>query len=275
MDLKEVYIMRFLTYYRLLGVFWFLVGMELTFNLKGFRVIKYMGVLLIIVGLYDIITGKSFKNSARENMEAAEKDKDNKESIRDFIRKHKSEKPLELILKILKKNSLAGIITVGISVVIFLSLGPITTSYFSPSKDAQAKNGSAGKNVSADKNSNLSKLTNSKLELDNKQLIISAEEVEQSSEGTYIKLKIDNHGKHALNLTDTSKTTLTDARGNIYELILSGSKNFFSSLEPGNSMECVLHFKRVEDFSNAELKSQLWSTENGITNYPFTLKIKE
>ena len=52
---------RFFNYYRLLGIVFLLSGLQLTFRTPDIAIIKYVGLFLMFVGCYDIITGKSMK----------------------------------------------------------------------------------------------------------------------------------------------------------------------------------------------------------------------
>jgi len=272
---------RFFNYYRLLGFMLFLAGLELTFRNNGFLLIRYLGIFLLCVGAYDVITGKSMKMATIINSPMPQKNAPKgseeaaplKEEPGSFNRK-------DFIKNLLKKNAILSILMLGAAVFLFSSSSTLTKKFFSYqnvntkvnipnyTENAEIKT-TAAEPVKETINLSTSYLQN--------QVVIKINSIEKTPKNTYLNVTIENNSKKGIQLSDLEKFQIVDDNKNIYKLTISNlSYNILNPIDASSSADLKLPFQCCDSSSKImKFKGQFWILTNGVQEVPFEMEIKK
>lgn len=279
---KEGYFMfRFLNYYRVLGFVLFLAGLELTFRSNSFILLRYLGIFLLFVGAFDVITGRSMKASAIINApmpnKASSTHPDDVQATKSvpiaFDKKN-------IIKSLLKKNAIFSIIILLAAVIIFKSSGSIGKKLFSyqdVNTKANVPNYFEDTGLSASKIEPVIETVNLSSSYLKNQVVIKINSIEKTPKGTYLNISIENNGKKSVQLTNYEKFVIVDSNNTVYNLVRSNcSYKIFDPIDCSSSSELKLAFAPCDSASKiTKLKGQFWALDNGVQEVPFEIVIKK
>jgi len=272
---------RFLNYYRVLGFVLFLAGLELTFRSNSFILLKYLGIFLLFVGAFDVITGRSMKASAIINAPMPKNTSStNTGNVQATEIPSAAFDKRNIIKSLLKKNAVFSIIILLIAVILFKSSGSIGRKLFSY-QDVNTKINSP--NYFGDTELSTSKvepiietINLSKAYLKD-QVVININSIEKTPKGTYLNISIKNNGKKSVQLTNYEKFEIMDSNNSTYNLVRSNcSYKIFDPIDASSSSELKLAFSPCESASKiTKFKGQFWALDNGVQEVPFEIVIKK
>ena len=269
---------RFFNYYRLLGIILFLLGLELTFRTGDITILKYIGLFLMFVGGYDIITGRSMK------VFTAVKTPLIKKSINSEVAKDESEVNSKdsfninksLFSKFFKINTIIGVATLAIAIIFFMSSGFIAKKYFNYSEVKHDFNYSSAltTDVPTTSTSVVTFKYCSKLLL-NEKVILKVNSLESNTKNTSLNISIENNGPSDIQLFGSNKFELVDESGNHFKFKLEDSIGIYTSADKSTTTDYRLVFDPLSNPSKSiSFKGQIWTLNGGIQNLPFNINIK-
>ena len=278
---RRLKMFRFLNYYRLVGFMLFLVGLELTFRNNGFILIRYLGIFLLCVGAYDVITGKSMKMSTIVNSPMPQKNTPTN-SQEEIPKKEESFKfdRKNIIKNLLKKNAILSILMLGAAVFLFNSSSTLTKKFFSY-QDVNTKVNFPNYAESTDIKTTVAEPVKETINLSTSylknQVVIKINSIEKTPKNTYLNVTIENNSKKGIQLSDLEKFQIVDDNKNIYKLTVSNlSYNILNPIDASSSADLKLPFQCSDSSSKImKFKGQFWILTNGVQEVPFEMDIKK
>lgn len=269
---------RFFNYYRLLGLILFLSGLELTFRTGDITILKYIGLFLMFVGGYDIITGRNIKVST------AIKTPMIKKSINSKVAKEESAVISKgsfivnkgFFSKFFKINTIIGVTTLAIAIILFMSSGFIAKKYFNYSEVKHDFNYSSA--LSTDVPTTATSVVTfnncSKLLL-NEKVILKVISLESNTKNSSLNITIENNGPSDIQLFGSNKFELVDESGNHFKFKQEDSIGIYTSADKSATTEYKLVFDPLSNPSKyISFKGQIWTLNGGVQNLPFSINIK-
>jgi len=273
--------LKFLNYYRVLGFVLFLAGLELTFRSNSFIILRYLGIFLLFVGAYDVITGRSMKASAIINAPMPKKASPAKpEDVQATENVPAAFDKKNIIKSLLKKNAVFSIIILLFAVIIFKSSGAIGRKLFSY-QDVNTKvnvpNYFADTEISTTNIEPVIETVNLSNSYLKNQVVIKINSIEKTPKGTYLNITIENNGKKSVQLTNYEKFQIIDSNNSIYSLVRSNcSFKIFDPIDVSSSSELRLAFAPSDSASKiTKFRGQFWALDNGVQEVPFEIIIRK
>jgi hypothetical protein len=264
-----VFMFRFFNYYRLLGIILFLSGLHFTFRTGDIVILKYVGLFLMFVGGYDIITGKNMKIATAIKTPMPEKTIT--DNSKDTVMTNK-----KIIGKLLKANTIIGVATLAIAIIFFMSSGFIAKKIFNYSDVKNNFNYSSAltSDVPANATSVVKYKNCSKLLLNDK-VIIRVNSLESNSKNSSLNITIENNGPSDIQLIGSNKFELVDESGNHFKFKQEDSIGVYNSANKSATTDYRLVFEPLSNPSKSiSFKGQIWTMNGGVQDLPFSIDIK-
>jgi len=269
---------RFFNYYRLLGIIFFLSGLQLIFRTGDITILKYVGLFLMLVGSYDTITGKSMKISTaiktpmpKKNIHSVVTKEESIGNAKNTLRIDK-----KIIGKVLKINTIVGLATLGVAIIFFMSSGFIAEKYFDSSDAKQDFNYSSAltSNVAASATSVINYKNCNKL-LFNGKVILRVNSLESNTKNSTLNITIENNSTSDMELFGSNKFELVDKLGNQFKFKQEDSIGIYKPAEKSSKTNYELVFEALSRSSKSiSFKGQIWTINGGVQELPFSINIK-
>ena len=273
-----VFMFRFFNYYRLLGILLFLSGLQFTFKMGDLAVLKYVGLFLMFVGIYDIITGKSMKISTAFKTPMPKKDiphsvtnEESKVNIKDTVITDK-----KFIGKFIKVNTIIGVATLALAIIFFMSSDFWAKKIFNYSEVKNDFNYSSAiaSDIPANATSVLTFNNCSKLFLNDK-VILRVNSLESNTKNSTLNITIENNGTSDIELIGSNKFELIDESGNHFKFKQEDSIGIYTSAYRSSTTDYRLVFQPLTNPSKSiSFKGQIWTLNGGVQDLPFSIKVK-
>lgn len=268
---------RLFNYYRLLGIVFLLSGLQLTFRTPDIAIIKYVGLFLMFVGCYDIITGKSMKMAAAIKTPMPKKDTPTVElkDENNYINKGSFMPSKKFIGQFLKANIFIGVITLAIAITFFMSSGFLAKKYFNYKEVKSDFNYSSALTSDIPANTISVKYNNCSKLLLNDKLRLVVNSLESSSKNSILNITIENNSTSDIQLFGTNKFELIDETGKHFKFRQEDSIGIYKSADKSTKSEYKLVFEPITTPSKSiNFKGQFWRINGGVQDLPFNIDIK-
>lgn len=271
------FMFRFFNYYRLLGIIFFLSGLQLIFRTGDITILKYVGLFLMFVGSYDTITGTSMKISTAIKTPMPKKNNPS-EVTKEETGKAKNTFKIDkkIIGKLLKVNTIIGLATLGVAIIFFISSGFIAEKYFDSSDVKQDFNYSSAltSNVAASATSVINYKNCCKLFLNGK-VILRVNSLESNTKNSTLNITIENNSTSDMELFGSNKFELVDKLGNQFKFKPEDSIGIYKPAEKSSNTDYKLVFDALSSSSKfISFKGQIWTINGGVQELPFSINIK-